>query len=273
MQGYIKDHRKELNSDIWLMPPLYHRVWQWLKYHVNHNDAEIPMNDGSKLRIKKGQHLTSVRKISRGVGWYDRGLWEEPNPKTVDAILRWMVKNHMITIQRGMKNRQYTLVTILNWETYQVEDSPPPPKKPTATQTEEKPKKVKYPEDNSYYKMAVYFHRRVESVAKSEGLSHLIIKADMQKWADDFRKLIEINKIDKKLAKEVMDWIPTDSFWRTNILSAKKFREKFGELALKMQSSKNGKAPPKQPDTRNKEIEFQRWVQEGNDPNAFNWGV
>jgi hypothetical protein len=45
-------------------------------------------------------------------------------------------------------------------------------------------------------------------------------------------------------------------------------------LAIKMKSSKSttegGKPPPK--DIRDKEIEFQRWVQEGGDPNEFNWG-
>lgn len=74
MQGYIKDHRKELNSDIWAMPPLYHRVWQWLKYKANHDDATIPMADGTKFWIRKGQHLTSVRNIAQGVGWFEGSL-------------------------------------------------------------------------------------------------------------------------------------------------------------------------------------------------------
>jgi hypothetical protein len=227
MQGYIKDHRKELSSDIWLMPPLYHRVWQWLKYQVNHNDAEIPMSDGTKLRIRKGQHLTSVRKIARGVGWYERGIWEEPNPKTIDSILKWLVSSHMITISRGLKNRQYTLITILNWTLYQVDDEnnigPPPAE--GKVPGEPKKKKDKYPEDNTYFKMAKYFHKLVSAVAKAEGLSHLIIKADMQKWADDMRKLIEIDKVDKHLARDVMVWVTQDNFWKTNVLSAKKLRE------------------------------------------------
>lgn len=277
MQGYIKDHRKELNSDIWLMPPLYHRVWQWLKYQVNHNDVEIPMSDGTKLLIRKGQHLTSVRKIARGVGWYERGIREEPNPKTIDAILKWLKNNNMITISRGRGNRQYTLITILNWEIYQVKEDMHnigPPEQPEGKKPTEPKKKVKYPEDNTYYKMAHYFYKRVAAVAKAEGLSHLIIKADMQKWADDMRKLVEIDKIDKRLAKDVMDWATQDNFWKKNILSAKKFREKFPELAIKMKVSNNNHPAQQQtrPDPRDKEIEFQRWIQNGGDPNEFDWG-
>lgn len=122
MKGYIKDHRRELESDIWLMPPLYHRVWQWLKYKANHEDREIPMKDGSRLLIRRGQHLTSLRQIAQGVGWYEGMKWKEPNPKTISSILSWMEKQQMIRVERGNGNRQYTLITLLNWDLYQMKD-------------------------------------------------------------------------------------------------------------------------------------------------------
>lgn len=120
MTGYIKDFRKELDSDIWLMPPLYHRLWQYLKYKVNHSDKKIPLRDGSFMTIKKGQHLTSVRQLSQGVGFYEGAKWKEPNPKTISSILSWLEKQNMIQIGRGEGNRQYTLITLLNWDSYQV---------------------------------------------------------------------------------------------------------------------------------------------------------
>lgn len=119
MTGHIKDHRKELQSDIWLMPPLYHRLWQYLKYKVNYDDAEIPMHDGTKFKIRRGQHLTSVRSIAQGMGWHEGLKWKEPNPKTISTILDWLVKNDMIRIDRGKGNREYTLVTLMKYEIYQ----------------------------------------------------------------------------------------------------------------------------------------------------------
>jgi hypothetical protein len=119
LSGFIKDYRKELQSDIWLMPPLYHRVWQWLKYQVNHEPNEIPMLDGTKFKVKKGQRLTSVRNIAQGIGWYEGLIWKEPNPKTVSNVLVWLEKNDMILIERGRGNRQYTLITLLNWDKHQ----------------------------------------------------------------------------------------------------------------------------------------------------------
>jgi phage replication O-like protein O len=130
-----------------------------------------------------------------------------------------------------------------------------------------------FDEESTFYKMAKYFHDKVSIVAKDAGVEHLVGKANLQKWADDFRKLIEKDKVDKRLAKDVMDWVVTDPFWKTNILSAKKLRERFTDLAIKMKSSKNPKQPisQKQIDPLDREIEFQRWVQEGNDPDAFDY--
>lgn len=133
--------------------------------------------------------------------------------------------------------------------------------------------KLKYDEENTYYKMAVYFFGKVEKVANDAGISHLIKKSNMQTWADDMRKLIEIDEVDKHLAKEVMDWVTEDSFWRTNVLSAKKLREKFMELAIKMSAEKKPGPPKQKPyhDPRDKEIALQKWISEGNDPDEFDW--
>ncbi len=131
----------------------------------------------------------------------------------------------------------------------------------------------KYDEDNTYFKMAKYFHERVSVVANDAGISHLIKKSNMQTWADDMRKLVELDQVDKRLAKDVMDWVTEDSFWRTNVLSAKKLREKFMELAIKMNAEKKPVQPKQKPvhDPRDKEIAFQKWIAEGKNPDEFDW--
>src|SRR5690606_25776872 len=64
-------------------------------------------------------HLTSIRNIAKDVGWMEGRVYKEPNPKTISKILNWLEKVKMITIDRGRGNREYTLVTIVNWELYQ----------------------------------------------------------------------------------------------------------------------------------------------------------
>ena len=137
-------------------------------------------------------------------------------------------------------------------------------------------KKRVYDENNTYYKMAIYFYDKVAAVAKDAGIEHLIRKSYLHTWADDMRKLIEIDKVDKRLAKDVMDWVTQHDFWKTNVLSAKKLREKFAELAIKMNAEKTKKNQYHKPqqqfnDTRDREIALQRWIAEGRDPDDFKW--
>lgn len=192
----------------------------------------------------------------------------------VDRELTALIDRKIINVVGVGTRRGRILSFNKNYEAWEdkppekVEQPDPPkkqPKKPTKTK--------KYDESNTYYKMAIYFHKMVSAVAKEAGVEHLIKKANLQKWADDFRKLVELDGVkDKKQILAVMDWVTKDDFWRTNVLSAKKFREKFGELAIKMNSSMRPKKPVQQqrPDPRDKDIEFQRWIENGGDPREFN---
>lgn len=263
MQGWIKDYRKELNSDIWSMPPLYHRVWQWIKYQANHEDTLIPMLDGSKMIIKKGQHLTSIRNIARGVGWYEGPVWKEPNPKTITTILQWLEKVKMVKVERGRGNRQYTLITVVNWDFYQGADQDGVTDNTTATgearkqQTDinkndknvkneknyinnirRKREKHVYDSNSTYMKMAIYFRDRILAWKPNAK-----IPDDLNAWADEFRKLQELDKRDKSEIKRVIDFATSDTFWQPNILSAKKLREKFDTLEAQSSSRTRPKKP------------------------------
>lgn len=159
------------------------------------------------------------------------------------------------------------------WGEKELGESPAPIPKKESKVKKKTVQKEKFDTENTYYKMAIYFHERVSKVAEDAGIAHLIKRSNMQSWSDDMRKLIEIDEVDKHLAKEVMDWVTEDSFWRTNVLSAKKLREKFMELAIKMSGEKKPvqQKQQKQFDSRDKEIELQKWIMKGNDPNDFDW--
>jgi len=53
-------------------------------------------------------------------------------------------------------------------------------------------------------------------------------------WANDIRKLIEIDGRTSNEVKDVIIWSQADPFWRANILCGKKLREKFPTLFLQM---------------------------------------
>jgi len=56
----------------------------------------------------------------------------------------------------------------------------------------------------------------------------------IDRWADDIRKLNLIDDRSLEDIKKVIDFSQHDNFWCSNILSAKKLREKFGTLYLQL---------------------------------------
>jgi hypothetical protein len=60
---------------------------------------------------------------------------------------------------------------------------------------------------------------------------------NLQHWANDMRLLNEADKRDWETITAVTSWCQQDSFWKANILSAKKLRQKFPQLLAKMNSA------------------------------------
>ncbi|MHA6481306.1 replication protein [Paenibacillus sp. strain BS8-2] len=110
-------------------------------------------------------------------------------------------------------------------------------------------KKNTYSEDHPYYQMAVYFHQKIMEHAEANGKAHLVKNRDMQKWADEFRLIIEIDKPDKQELKRVIDWSTSDPFWQLNILSPSKLRDKYVDLAMQMDLKHKGR-----PQTGNRQL-------------------
>lgn len=66
------------------------------------------------------------------------------------------------------------------------------------------------------------------------------IPTSLDKWHDEMDKLERIDKYDYIQIRSVIDWCQQDSFWKGNILSVPKLREKIGTLVMQMQRPKAG---------------------------------
>jgi uncharacterized protein YdaU (DUF1376 family) len=60
------------------------------------------------------------------------------------------------------------------------------------------------------------------------------------KWADEVRLLREGKKITHREICEMFDWVQTDTFWRANILSPAKLRDKWDQLTIKRGTPQKG---------------------------------
>lgn len=106
VSGWVKIHRKIRDNWIWDKPE-YLKAWLDLIFKANYEDKRV-LFDGEVNNLKRGQFITSIRKLSDEWGWSkDRVL----------NFLRLLEKDEMIHRE---SNRKRTLITIENYSFYQV---------------------------------------------------------------------------------------------------------------------------------------------------------
>lgn len=240
--GYAKSWRKELHSDVWLMPPVYHRVWYWLRLNVQHEAYLFPTPGKLGIWVLPGQRITSLRQIAEGVSWKEWGVEKVPNTKTIKAVLDWLVAQEMVTVE---SNNKGTLISLVNWSSYNY----PVTEKVTAEGNSER---IADGTRSGYKEECNRRNKNIkpsssEACRLSELLADLILQnnpgntnlnngkreATVARWAADIDKLI---RIDGQVAQEiegVIRWCQTDGFWKAIILSGSKLREKWNQLSMK----------------------------------------
>ncbi|EJP84672.1 hypothetical protein [Bacillus cereus] len=98
--------------------------------------------------------------------------------------------------------------------------------------TTEKPKTSRHKFKTCDINAANYLFEKI----KSNNPKHKTPNLDT--WANDFRLMREKDNRELEEIKDVIDWCQLDSFWKGNILSPKKLREKFDQLTIQMTSKK-----------------------------------
>jgi hypothetical protein len=63
-------------------------------------------------------------------------------------------------------------------------------------------------------------------------------KPNLKTWADTIRKMRELDKLEDSQIRSVFEWANSDDFWRPNILSPTKLRDKWNTLAARAMEKK-----------------------------------
>lgn len=127
------------------------------------------------------------------------------------------------------------------------DDPDVPPENPPGKSQEKKPPKAKptpepLPEDSEPYKLAVLMRDTLKANVPT------LKEPDLQKWAHSFAVAL---RNDKRMSEpgfvaQVVVWACSDTFWRANIQSPDKLREKFDQLTAKMEAqAEKANAPGK----------------------------
>lgn len=86
-------------------------------------------------------------------------------------------------------------------------------------------RKREYADDSPEMVEAVYLWEKI----KGNNPEHR--KPNLQAWADDVRKMHELDHRPFEKIHKMIDWCQIDTFWQTNILSASKLRSKYDTMA------------------------------------------
>jgi len=107
--GYINIHRKILDNPISKKP---HWAWLWvyLLLRANWEEKEIIWNS-KKLKLGKGSFVTGRLSLAKETGI---------PASTIERVLNYLESEHQIEQQ---KNNKYRVITIVNWDKYQMMDN------------------------------------------------------------------------------------------------------------------------------------------------------
>lgn len=107
--GYFFVYRKLFAHDL-AKDPLFVALWVKLLSMASYEDGVVPWNTGTVV-VKKGELVTSVLALSR---------WLKVSRVTTDCYLDSLQKLHQINIK---KTNKYTVISIKNWNKYQIDDN------------------------------------------------------------------------------------------------------------------------------------------------------
>jgi len=107
-RGFVKQWRKEMESEIWEMPPLYFKVWRYLLMTADY-----------KTGVWKGTYNS----IANGVRWTENHKEITPSKSQIREIITFL--NRLTATSQTASHLRLTL-TIVNWGTYQSTNTQPP---------------------------------------------------------------------------------------------------------------------------------------------------
>lgn len=262
MDGYIKFHRKILDNPIVCKDAAYFAVWGYLLLNATHRDYQTVFKS-EKVTLHPGQLITGRKEIAKKF---------KVDESKVQRILKKLEIEHQIEQQTCNENR---LITILNWSEYQSSEQPiEQPVNNECTTDEQRVntnKNYKNVRNNTNNIPDEYQRKYQDGSFELKCVAYLIssIKTEMEsakvpttnkdidKWCDHIEKMHRIDKYTEDDIYKTLVFARTDSFWKINIRSTSKFREKYETLFLQMKNKGSKEQLPKaQQKPSNKQLDF-----------------
>ena len=250
MEGWIKLHRKLSENHLWQCEPFTRgQAWVDLLMLANHTYGFFYLRD-HKIEVERGQVGWSVLKLS--IRW----KWSR---KKTQKYLNDLEKGQQI-IQH--KNNSTSIISIINYEEYQEKEQLIEQQKDNRKTTERQQKDTNKNNKNNknvknillselknsdfenplYYELTISFYELFKKNLQELNISTSKLEKSKGSWIEHIRLLIENDKRTVEELREVFTFLRNDSFWKQNILSTSKLREKFETLLIKSRSNAKNKS-------------------------------
>lgn len=184
---------------------------------------------GAIEELMKARYISRVECVEKGkfMG-FDYTVSEEPNQPASEKPQRF-IRNGLSATENP------TVISTHPQSTQQEKKDPQTPKGGTFDLFQAEPKTTRqhFPHDQPPYLLA----RRLYDEHLKHDPKYLAgkdLEQTLQRWADDIEKLIRIDQRLPGDIRAVIEFAQRDSFWRGNILSGAKLREKFPQLIIKI---------------------------------------
>ena len=237
--GYIKLYRKITHSFVWTNPNML-KLWLLCLMKASHKESKFLFN-GQEVCVTSGQFVTGAHVIAKefndGVPSDNQIVWR--------TLWRWLKRfenEEMLTIK---SNTKYSVITIKNWGDYQLNDNQMTSDRQSSDnqrstykneKNDKNEKNIKdnsrksakrtYDVDSNYYQLSVFLFEEMKK--NNPEVKH----PDFDKWADEVRKMIDLDGRKEEQVRNMITWSQSNDFWKGIVLSTKKLREKYDQMKV-----------------------------------------
>lgn len=190
-QGWIKLHRKSLESSVFKNPKIW-TVWCWCLMKANHQPTKIPFN-GKDLIVGRGSFITGREKGASECHISEQE-WR--------TAINYLKSTNRITIKSTNK---YTIITIYNWDLYQQDNQqtnqPVTNKQPTTNQQITTYKNDNNDKNDKNEKNNIIYKSKEIKVNKNNNINKII---PLFKEVNPFYEKFFKNKTERKSLENVI---------------------------------------------------------------------
>lgn len=225
--NWFRFYRKMYDGDL----PKHHGpflLWIYLLAHVVFKEHDIIIG-GTKVNLKPGQFLTNFRHLAKETGL------------SLSAIrngLRYLVVSEQLTHETTRVGAHAaTLVTIINLDVYQPSEHEEQHKEQHGEEHSNKKVKNEKKKKSDAAASTPHFAYESDEFALADGMLTIIRESnptfkqpDLQSWANEFHKILTIDKRPLNVVDEMLEWALEHRYWSSHVLSPSAFRKKYDQI-------------------------------------------